>query len=547
MCPAQRRTPLIERTEQLDRLPMRLSRIRTKSSTKFTRACRTTARFSALPLLAVVFFSGCTVGPKYHRPAAPVAATYKENPENFPEAQQVWKVADSNAAMLRGKWWEIFNDTELNTLEEQLDSGNQNVAQAYQNYIAAREIVQQARSQFFPTIGTSPAITRQRSSANLGAGVSGGGGTGTGSTKVSPTNLFEVPGSVSWEPDLWGKVRNTVAEQQFAAQVSAADLANTKLSQESSLAQLLYEIRGQDALQKLFDDTVAADRKTVDYAQAQYDTGVGDKISLVEAQTALQSAESAAIAVRLSRAQFEHAIAVLIGKPPAEVSIPVKILDSVPPPVPVGVPSHLLERRPDIAASERTMAEANAQIGIAYAAYYPNVTLSAAGGFESSSFTSWFAWPSRFWSIGASLSETIFDAGLRRATVRQFIAIYNADVAGYRQTVLTAFQQVEDSLAAERILSQQTEKQKEAVGSAQQFFDLEYDRYQTGIDPYIDVLTAQNTLLGDQQTLVNLQTQRMTSEIQLIIALGGGWDQSDLPTPAQVTVKPAAADVTKQQ
>ena len=526
---------------------MRLSRSQTNLSVKLARASRAAVRFSAMSFLAAVLFSGCSVGPKYHKPTAPVATTYKENPENFPEAQQVWKPADPNAAMLRGKWWEIFNDTELNTLEEQLDSSNQNIAQAYQNYIAAREIVQQARSQFFPTIGTSPALSRQRSSANLGAGVSGGGGTGTGSANVSPTNLFEVPGNVSWEPDLWGKVRNTVALEKYAAQVSAADLANTKLSQESSLAQLLFEIRGQDALQKLFDDTVVADRKTVDYAQAQYDTGVGDKISLVEAQTALQNAESAAIAVRLSRAQFEHAIAVLIGKPPAEVSIPVKILDSVPPPVPVGVPSHLLERRPDVAASERTMAEANAQIGIAYAAYYPNVTLSAGGGFESSSFTSWFAWPSRFWSIGTSLSETIFDAGLRRATVRQFIALYNADVAGYRQTVLTAFQQVEDSLAAERILSQQTEKQKEAVGSAQQFFDLEYDRYQTGIDPYINVLTAQNTLLGDQQTLVNLQTQRMTSEIQLIIALGGGWDSSDLPTPAQVAVKPAAADVTKQQ
>lgn len=524
---------------------MRLSRSQTTLALNVTRLCRCAA---TLPLAAILF-SGCTVGPKYHRPTAPVptTTTYKEDPANFPEAQQVWKAADSNAAMLRGKWWEIFNDTELNTLEEQLDSSNQNIAQAYQNYIAAREIVLQARAQFFPTIATAPAISRQRSSANLGAGVAGSGGTGTGSSKVSPTNLFELPGNVSWEPDLWGKVRNTVAQAKFAAQASAADLANTKLSQESSLAQLLFEIRGQDALQKLFDDTVQADRKTVDYAQAQYDTGVGDKISLVEAQTALQNAESAAIAVRLSRAQFEHAIAVLVGKTPSEVSIPVKILDSVPPPVPVGMPSHLLERRPDVSAAERTMAEANAQIGIAYAAYYPNVTLSASGGFESSSFTSWFAWPSRFWSIGTSLSETIFDAGLRRATVRQFIAVYNADVAGYRQTVLTAFQQVEDFLAAERILSEQTEKQKQAVGSAQQFFDLEFDRYQTGIDPYIDVLTAQNTLLGDQQALVNLQTQRMTSEIQLIIALGGGWEQSDLPTPAQVTVKPAAADTTIHQ
>jgi NodT family efflux transporter outer membrane factor (OMF) lipoprotein len=541
--PGRRSIKLAERTEQLERLAMRLSSSRTILRPKVMRALRSAAAFP----LAAALFVGCSVGPKYHKPTAPVPTTYKENPENFPEAQKVWKAADPNAAMLRGKWWELFNDAELNTLEEQLDTSNQNIAQAYQNYIAAREIVQQARSQFFPTIGTTPAISRQRSSATLGAGVSGGGGTGTGSANVSPTNLFEVPGNVSWEPDLWGKVRNTVAQAKFAAQVSAADLANTKLSQESSLAQLLFEIRGQDALQKLFDDTVAADRKTVDYAEAQYETGVGDKISLVEAQTALQSAEAAAIAVRLSRAQFEHAIAVLVGKTPSEVSIPVKALDSLPPPVPIGVPSHLLERRPDVSAAERTMAEANAQIGIAYAAYYPNVTLSASGGFESSKFTSWFAWPSRFWSIGTSLSETIFDAGLRRATVRQFIALYNANVAGYRQTVLTAFQQVEDFLAAERILSEQTEKQKQAVASAQQFFDLEYDRYQTGIDPYIDVLTAQNTLLADQQSLVNLQTQRMTSEIQLIIALGGGWEASDLPTPAQVSEKPAAADTTIHQ
>jgi NodT family efflux transporter outer membrane factor (OMF) lipoprotein len=528
---------------------MRLSRSQTKLSAAVTRTFSRAGRFAlSVPLLAVLF-SGCTVGPKYHKPSAPLppASTYKEDPADFPEAQQVWKPADAQAAMLRGKWWEIFNDNELNTLEEQLDANNQTIAQAYQSYIAAREIVQQARAQFFPTIGTTPSLSRQRASANLGAGVSGSGGTGTGNATVSPTNLFELPGNVSWEPDLWGKVRNTVALEQYAAQVSAADLANTKLSQESSLAQLLFEIRGQDALQKLFDDTVAADRKTVDYAQAQYDTGVGDKISLAEALTALRNAESAAIAVRLSRAQFEHALAVLVGKTPSEVSIPVKALDSVPPPVPIGVPSHLLERRPDISASERTMAEANAQIGIAYAAYYPNVTLSASGGFESSKFTSWFAWPSRFWSIGTSLSETIFDAGLRRATVRQFIALYNADVAGYRQTVLTAFQQVEDFLAAERILSEQTEKQKEAVASAQEFYDLEYDRYQTGIDPYIDVLTAQNTLLGDQQSLVNLQTQRMTSEIQLIIALGGGWESSDLPTPAQVTVKPSASDTTIHQ
>jgi NodT family efflux transporter outer membrane factor (OMF) lipoprotein len=489
-------------------------------------------------VLGALLLAGCTVGPKYNKPSAPIPANYKEDPTNFPD-QQVWKVADSQQAMLRGKWWQIFNDSELNALEDQLDASNQTIAQAYQNYMAARALVQQARSQYFPTITTSPSATRSAVSANVGRASSSSSSSGSGSS--SATNLFSLPGDVSWEPDLWGRIRNTVSQARYAAQVSAADLANVRLSQQSSLAQLLFQIRGQDTLQKLFNDTVIADRKTVDYAQAQYETGVGDKISLVEAQTALQSAEAAAIAVGLTRAQFEHAIAVLIGKAPAEFSVPSKILDSVPPPVPIGVPSHLLERRPDVASAERTMAEANAQIGIAYAAYYPNVTLSASGGFESTSFTSWLAWPSRFWSIGASLSETIFDAGLRRAQVRQFVALYNADVAGYRQTVLSAFQQVEDFLAAERILSQQTEKQIEAVASAQQFFDLEYDRYQTGIDPYIDVLTAQNTLLGDQQTLVNLQTQRMTSEVQLIVALGGGWDDRQLPTPAQVSVKDAAS------
>jgi NodT family efflux transporter outer membrane factor (OMF) lipoprotein len=487
-------------------------------------------------LLAATAFTGCTVGPKYNKPTAPVAATYKENPANFP-TQQVWKVADPQEAMLRGKWWEIFKDPELSALEDQLDANNQSVAQAYQSYIAARALVRQARSQWFPTVSTEPSITRSKSAANL---LSGTGAATSGAV----TTVYSLPGEVSWEPDLWGKVRNTVNQQRYAAQVSAADLVNVRLSEESSLAQYFFELRGQDALQKLFDDTVVAYQKEVDYAQAQYDTGVGDKISLVEAETALQSAQSSAINVGLSRAQYEHAIAMLIGKTPADFSLTAKIPTAVPPSVPIGVASHLLERRPDVAAAERTMAEANAQIGIAYAAYYPNVTLSASGGFEATSITSWFTWPNRFWSIGASLSETIFDAGLRRATVQQFVAQYNSDVAAYRQTVLTAFQQVEDYLAAERILSAQTDKQKQAVDSAQQFYDLEYDRYQTGIDPFVDVLTAQNTLLGDQQTLVTLQTQRMTSEVQLIVALGGGWDQSELPTPAQVSEKIPANQTT---
>jgi NodT family efflux transporter outer membrane factor (OMF) lipoprotein len=487
-------------------------------------------------------FSGCVVGPKYHQPSAPVPGTYKESPANFPEAQN-WKVASPQDAMLRGKWWETFNDPELNAIEDQVDAGNQNIAQAYQNYMAARALVREARSQYYPTIGTTPAISRSRASSNLGGNTGSTGSTSSGKA----INFFELPGDVSWEPDFWGRVRNTVNQARYNAQASAADMENIRLAQQSSVAQLYFELRGQDALQKLFDDTVVADKKTVDYAQAQYDVGVGDKISLVEALNAMQSAEAAAINVGIARAQDEHAIAALLGKTPAEFSIPKKPLDAIPPPVPIGVPSQLLERRPDVAAAERMMAAANAQIGIAYAAYYPNITLSASGGFESSNFTNWLTWPSRFWSIGPSLSETIFDAGLRRATVNQNIATYNADVAGYRQTVLTAFQQVEDYLAAERILSQQTDKQKQAVDSAQEFFNLEYDRYQTGIDPYIDVLTAQNTLLSDQQSLADLQIQRMTSVVQLIAALGGGWDLSELPTPAQVSEKNPPNATTIQQ
>lgn len=497
---------------------------------------------TAAGLVACIALSGCVVGPKYHTPTAPVPNVYKENPENFPDAQN-WKVASPGDAMLKGKWWEIFSDPELNGLEDQVDTNNQNIAQAYQNYMAARALVREAHAQYYPTIGTSPAITRSRASSNLGGNTGSTGATSTGKA----IDFFALPGDISWEPDLWGKIRNTVNQARYSAQLSAADLENVRLAQQSSLAQLYFQIRGQDALQKVFDDTVVADKKTVDYAQAQYDVGVGDRISLVEAQNALQSAEASAINVGLLRAQYEHAIASLLGKTPAQFSVRPKPLDAIPPPVPMGVPSQLLERRPDIAAAERTMAAANAQIGIAYAAYYPTITLSASGGLEASTFMKWFTWPSRFWSIGPSASETIFDAGLRRATVQQFVAVYNADVAAYRQTVLTAFQQVEDDLAGERILSQQTDKQKEAVASAQEFFNLEYDRYQTGIDPYIDVLTAQNTLLGDQQSLANLNTQRMTFVVQLIAALGGGWDRSTLPTPSEVSQKPPAASTAIQQ
>jgi len=488
--------------------------------------------------------AGCVVGPKYHPPSPPQPpqAVYKESPSPSKETGD-WTVAQPADAKLRGKWWEVFNDPELNALEEQLDINNQNIKQFFENFMEARAVVREARSQYFPTLTVAPAFTRSRTSGNLNTAPVNTSGSGTAAKQLQST-IYSLPLEASWEPDLWGKVRNTVHQAQYAAQVSAADLENERLTEQASLAEFFFEIRGQDQLQKILDDTVAADQKAYDLTRALYEAGIDDEISLVEAETTLHSAEAGATNVGIARAQFEHAIAVLIGKTASDFSIPVKPMTVAPPPIPVGMPSELLERRPDVAAAERTMAEANATIGIAYAAYYPNLTLTAEGGFESSVFHTWLSWPSRFWSVGASIPETIFDAGLRRATVQQFVATYNADLAGYRQTVLTAFQQVEDSLAEVRILSKQIKEEQQAVDSAQTFLKLEQARYDTGVDPYIDVLIAQTTVLSDQQVLNALQVQQMTSAVALVEALGGGWDRSQLPSPKQVTQKPDKSETT---
>jgi NodT family efflux transporter outer membrane factor (OMF) lipoprotein len=501
--------------------------------------------------VTALLLAGCTVGPKYHTPTAtvqPPPASYKESPTQFPDSGD-WKVAQPQDAMLHGKWWEIYNDPELNALEEQLTVNNQNIKQAFENFMEARTLVAQARSQLFPTVGTTPSYQRSRSSANVGnaASSSGSGGSGSTTTPKLQSQIFSLPVAASWEPDLWGKVRNTIHEAQYNAQLSAADLENEKLTEQASLAMFFFELRGQDALQKIFDETIEADKKSVELTRARYETGVDDQISLVQAQNALESAESAGTDLGIARAQFEHAIAVLIGTTPSSFSVPVKPLHAAPPSIPIGVPSQLLERRPDIAASERSMAAANAQIGIAVAAYYPNLTLSAQGGFESSAFEKLLAWPSRFWSVGPALSETIFDAGLRRATVQQFLALYNEDVASYRQTVLTAFQQVEDYLAAVRILSKQIQQQIEAEQSAERYLELARARYYTGVDTYLNVLVAQTTLLSDQQTLASLRTQAMTASVQLIEALGGGWDRSQLPTPAEVSRKVTKSEIESQK
>jgi NodT family efflux transporter outer membrane factor (OMF) lipoprotein len=510
---------------------------------------------------AAVFFvaafslmlAACVVGPKYHPPATPAPApVYKESPTQFQDNGN-WNVAQPADAKLHGKWWEIFNDSELNALEDQLDINNQNIRQYFENFMEARAVVREARSQYFPTLATAPSVTHSRASANI-VGVNSANTTGTGTTtstgSATPSlqsTLYQLPLEASWAPDLWGKVRNTVRQAQYSAQVSAADLENERLTEQAALAEYFFEIRGQDELQKIFDDTVTADQKELDLTRALYDNGMTTEISVVEAEATLQSAQAGATNVGIARAQYEHAIAMLVGKAATGFSIPVKPMTVAPPPIPIGVPSDLLQRRPDVAAAERTMAAANASIGIAHAAYYPTLSLTGAAGFESSAIGNWLSWPSRFWSVGASLSETLFDAGLRHATVQQYVAAYNSDLAAYRQTVVTAFQQVEDALAEVRILSKEIEQQQAAVNSAQKYLKLEEARYETGIDPYVDVLIAQTTVLANMQTLNGLQVEQMTSAVALVQALGGGWDASQMPTPVQVTQKPPGSDTTIQQ
>ena len=495
--------------------------------------------------VSAFLLTGCVVGPKYHAPPAMAQAppvTYKEAPTQTQTQTQdtgSWTVAQPGDAMLRGKWWEIYSDPELNALEEQLNIDSQNIKQYFANFMEARTLIAQARSQLYPTASVGPSYQRSKTSGNLG--------TSSVANAGQQSSVGSLPLTVSWEPDLWGRVRSTIHEEQYNAQLSAADLENEKLTEQASLATFFFEIRGQDALQAILDDTVEADKHALVLTQAQYDTGIGDRISVVEAENTLQNVQAQAINLGVARAQYEHAIALLVGANASSFSIPVRAASVTPPPVPVGLPSELLERRPDIAASERNMAAANAEIGIATAAYYPNLTLSAEGGFESSTFKHLFDWPSRFWSIGPSVSETVFDAGLRRATVNQYVEVYNANVASYRQTVLTGFQQVEDALASVRILSQQLIQQQAAVTSAEEYVTLETARYQTGIDPYVNVVTAQTTLLTDRQSVASLRVLEMTASVQLIEALGGGWDRSQLPTPAQVSQKLTKAETTIQR
>jgi NodT family efflux transporter outer membrane factor (OMF) lipoprotein len=491
--------------------------------------------------LTAWLLAGCTVGPKYHTPPADTPAAYKElTPADYKNTDG-WKVAQPKDDALRGKWWEIFGDPQLNALEEKVNISNQNIASAAASFFAARALVKEARSQLFPTVTTGPAITAARSPATSGSAAASGPSSGTGSTSsLGKGGTFEdytFPFDATWQPDLFGRIRNTIKSAAYGAQASAADLENVRLTAQTDLAMDYFQLRGQDALKQLLDATVVAYQNSLDFTRAQYETGIGTDEAVAQAETQLEATQAQDSALGIQRAQFEHAVAMLTGQPASTFSIPMEPLTSKPPAIPIGVPSQLLERRPDIAAAERLVAQANAQIGIARAAYFPNLTLSAAAGFESSSFTRWFSWPSRFFSVGPAVAETIFDAGLRRATMQQFRAQYDATVANYRQTVLTAFQQVEDNLASLRILSVEIQYQDTAVKSAEKSLAIAKDRYSLGIDPYLNVLTAQTALLSNQETAVDLRIQQMTASGGLIEALGGGWNASQLPSPVQLIGK----------
>jgi NodT family efflux transporter outer membrane factor (OMF) lipoprotein len=496
----------------------------------FNTSIKKAIRPQLAALLSLLLLAGCTVGPKYQKPTVDSPAAYKElTPKDYPQTEG-WKTAQPSDAALKGKWWQIFNDPQLNALEDQINVSNQNVAAATSAFLASRSLVREARSQYWPTVTTSPSITQQRASSVAGSFTAGG----TGSAAQKAFTTYSLPFDATWQPDLFGRVRNNVRAAVAGAQVSDADLENIRLTAQAQLASEYFSLRGQDALKQLLDSTVVAFQESLDLTKVLYDTGISSDEAVAQAETQLETTRAQATAVEISRAQFEHAIAVLIGQPPSAFSIPSLPLDAKPPAIPFGVPSDLLEHRPDIAAAERTVAQANAQIGLAKVAYYPTLTLAASAGFTATTVGNWFTWPARFFAVGPTLAQTLFDGGLRRATVQQFRAQYDEQVANYRQTVLTAFQQVEDNLSGLRILSVEIGQQDRAVSAANRNLTLAVDRYKLGIDPYLNVLTAQTLLLGNQVTAVNLRVSQMTTSVLLIEALGGSWDTSQLAAPHEI-------------
>jgi NodT family efflux transporter outer membrane factor (OMF) lipoprotein len=467
---------------------------------------------------------GCMVGPNYHRPPAPVPVAYKE--------LAGWKIATPQDTFARGPWWSIYHDPLLDSLERQVNVNNQTVKEDEAAYRAAVALVREAQANFYPTVGVNTGVTR--SSGGGGTSSSGGVAGFSGGHGFGPTTQYSLEGSADWAPDIWGKIRRQVESQAAAAQVSAADLAAAELSEQGTLATDYFNLRAQDSLTKLLQDTETAYRRALQITENQFNAGTVSELDVATARAQLQSVVAELVGVGVLRAQYEHAIAILIGVPPAALSIPYSPLPETIPVVPPGLPSTLLERRPDIAAAERAMQEENALIGVAVAAYYPDISLSALGGFVGNPIGQLFNVANRVWSLGASASETLFEGGLRPAQVAAARATYDQSVAAYRQTVLSAFQQVEDELAALRIYQQQALAQAVAVAAAQQAVTVALNEYQAGTVAYTTVITQQEVLLADQQAQLTVQQNRFVASVALIQALGGGWSVPDLPSMAQI-------------
>ena len=465
-------------------------------------------------LLSIVLqFSGCTVGPKYHQPPVETPTAYKEIGN--------WKTAEPGDQKLPEKWWEIFQDSRLNDLEEQVAVSNQNLKAAFAQYQQARAVLRYYRADYYPTLTADPSASRTRYSNNRPPPSA----TFNGVT----FNDFVLPLELSYEADIWGRVRRTVESYRAQAQASAADLAGVNLSMHANLAFDYFAARSLDAEEKLLQDTVVQYEAALQLNEDRYQGGLASEVEVQQARTQLETTRAQAIDVGVARAQYEHAVAVLVGKPPAEFTLPPLPLTAPPPAIPPGVPSELLERRPDIAAAERAMASANAQIGVAKAAYYPLVNLTASGGFESGTITTLIQGPSALWSVGGSALVTLFDVGRRRAVTDQAIQGYDYAVASYRQTVLTGFQQVEDNLSALQILEHEATVQNAAVQASQSSLDLSNTRYTGGVTSYLEVTVAQSMALSDEVTAVNILGRRLANTVLLIQALGGGWDRSEMP------------------
>jgi NodT family efflux transporter outer membrane factor (OMF) lipoprotein len=467
-----------------------------------------------LSLLALALLAGCMVGPDYKRPDAPEAAAFKEAP---PEG---WKLSTPIDTLPKGAWWTIYHDPALDGLEAQVALSNQNIKTFEAQYRQAQAIVDEARSQELPTVDATAGVTRSSSSSNSS------GGTSTFSRGAR--TQYSAEATATWDLDLWGRIRRQVESDVASSQVSAADLANATLSAQETLANDYFQLRFQDALTQLLTDTVKADEEALRITQNQYNAGTAAPSDVAQAETELAAARAQLIAAGVQRQSFEHAIAVLTGVPPSGLTISPGTLAKDVPNVPTGLPSTLLERRPDIAAAERAMAEQNALIGVAVAAYYPDISLSADYGFTGNPIGKLFRAANRIWSLGANASETLFDGGERDAAVRAAQASYDASVATYRQTVLTAFQQVEDELSSLRILEKQAGAETEAVRAAQRSLDIALNEYRAGTVAYTTVVTAQTALLSDQQAALTVQESRLVASATLVAALGGGWSTEEL-------------------